>query len=79
MTALIIGILAILFAVVAVLPAGLGWWQDFLLFLRGAIPVIALGIGLIAVFIGIADIKDRLEAKREEEEERKAEENSKKE
>ena len=79
MTALIIGILAILFAVAAVLPAGLGWWRDVLLFLRGAIPVMAVFIGLIAVFIGIADIKDRIEAKREEEEERKAEENGKKE
>jgi hypothetical protein len=79
MTALIIGIAAILFAVLAVLPAGFGWWQDVLLFLRGAIPVMALFIGLIAIFIGIADIKDRIEAKREEEEERKAEENSKKE
>jgi hypothetical protein len=30
------------------------------------VPVIAILIGLIAIFIGIADIKDRAEAKKEE-------------
>ena len=66
MVALIVGIAALLFALLAVLPFGLGWWQDVLLFIRGAVPVTAVFIGLIAVFIGIADIKDRLEAKKEE-------------
>jgi hypothetical protein len=66
MKALILGILIICAAVLAVLPAGLGWWEDVLVFLRGAVPVIAAFIGLIAVFIGIADIKDRAEAKQEE-------------
>jgi hypothetical protein len=66
MKALIIGIIIVIAAVCAVLPAGLGWWDDVLVFLRGALPVIAAFIGLIAVFIGIADIKDRVEAKKEE-------------
>jgi hypothetical protein len=38
-------------------------------FLQGGVPILAVFIGLIAVFIGIADIKDRIEAKREEAEE----------
>jgi hypothetical protein len=66
MKALILGIVIIAAAVCAVLPAGLGWWGDVLVFLRGALPVIAVFIGLIAIFIGIADIKDRAEAKKEE-------------
>jgi hypothetical protein len=66
MKALILGIVIVAAAVCAVLPAGLGWWGDVLTFLRGALPVIAAFIGLIAVFIGIADIKDRSEAKKEE-------------
>jgi hypothetical protein len=66
MKALILGLVIIAVAVCAVLPAGLGWWGDVLTFLRGALPVIAAFIGLIAVFIGIADIKDRAEAKKEE-------------
>jgi hypothetical protein len=66
MKALIIGVVIILAAVCAVLPAGLGWWGDVIAFLRGAVPVIAAFIGLIAIFIGIADIKDRVEAKKED-------------
>jgi hypothetical protein len=76
MVALVVGVVVLLLAVVAVLPFGLGWGQDVLLFLRGAAPVMAAFIGLIAVFIGIADIKDRLEAKKEEEEERKTAESA---
>jgi hypothetical protein len=66
MKALILGLVIIVAAVCAVLPAGLGWWDHVLVFLRGALPVIAVFIGLIAVFIGIADIKDRAEANKEE-------------
>jgi hypothetical protein len=66
MKALLIGLVVIAAAVCAVLPAGLGWWDEVLAFLRGALPVIALLVGLIAVFVGIADLKDRAEQKKEE-------------
>jgi hypothetical protein len=69
---LIIGIIVLAAAVFAALPPdmlgfGLGWWGDVLRFLRGGLPVIAVLIGLIAVFIGIADMKDRAEARKEKE------------
>ncbi len=66
MVALIIAILLIAFAVIAALPMGLGWGQDILLFLRGGLPIFAIFIGLISLFIGIADIKDKQDAKKEE-------------
>jgi len=66
MVALIVGILCIAFAAFACLPGPLGWWPDVVAFLRGSVPVLAVFIGLIAVFIGIADMKDRMEAKKEE-------------
>jgi hypothetical protein len=71
MKSLIIGIIILAAAVFAVLPPdaagfGLGWGQDVGAFLRGGLPVIAMLIGVIAVFIGIADMKDRAEAKKEE-------------
>jgi hypothetical protein len=72
LVALIVGIVFVLFAVYSVLPLpgwGLNWWHDVLLFLRGGVPIIAVLVGIVAVFIGIADIKDRIEAKREEAEE----------
>jgi hypothetical protein len=71
MKATIIGIIIIAAAVFAILPMecigfGLGWGTYVLAFLKGALPVIAILVGLIAVFIGIADMKDRAEAKKEE-------------
>jgi len=73
MKATIIGLIVIAAAVFAVLPSdligfGLGWGNDVLAFLRGGVPVIAILVGLIAVFIGIADMKDGIEARKEENE-----------
>lgn len=73
MIALTIGIVLVLFAVYAVLPVswGLRWWSDVIQFLKGGAPILALFIGLIAFFVGVADLKDKAEAKKEEEEEKK--------
>ncbi|MDR2759464.1 MAG: hypothetical protein LBB78_08785 [Spirochaetaceae bacterium] len=67
MKAFVFGILILAAAVLAILPMGLDWRADVLSFLRGAAPVLAVFIGLVSVFIGIADIKDRAEAKKEQE------------
>lgn len=67
MVSIIVGILLILFTVISVLPCCLGWGTEVLAFLKGAAPVLAAMIGLLAIFIGIADIKDKQEAKKEEE------------
>jgi len=71
MKALIIGLIMIAAAVFAILPPqvagfGFGWGDDVLTFLKGAAPVLAILFGIIAMFIGIADMKDRAEAKKEE-------------
>jgi len=71
MVALVVGILLIAFTIFAALPPdllgfGLGWGGDILLFLRGCLPILAAFIGLVAVFIGITDLKDKAEAKKEE-------------
>jgi hypothetical protein len=78
MKSLIIGIIIIAAAVFAALPPenfGLGWWDNVLVFLKGGLPVAAVLIGIIAVFIGIADMKDRAEAKKEEAAEKEKEAN----
>lgn len=73
MIALLIGLLCIAFAIFAVLPGmPLAWGPEVLAFIKGSLPVLAALVGLVAVFIGLADIKDRQEAKREEAEEAKA-------
>ena len=71
MKAIIFGILIIAAAAFTILPSdiagfGLGWRDDVLTFLRGGLPVIAILVGIIAVFIGVADVKDRAEARKEE-------------
>lgn len=66
MKAFIMGILLIAAAVCAVVPGGLNWWGDVLSFFRGVLPVIAAFIGLIAIFIGITDMRDRGQSKKEE-------------
>lgn len=73
MVALFVGFVLIFFAVYAVLPVpwSLQWWQDVLAFLRGGLPIMALFVGLVAFFIGVADIKDKVESRREEEQEKK--------
>lgn len=75
MIALLIGILLILFAVYSVLPFSwsLNWWTDVIQFLKGGVPLIAVFIGLISFFVGVADIKDKIESKKEEEEEEEGE------
>jgi hypothetical protein len=74
---MVFGIVFVLFAVYAVLPASLpfallNWWDQVKVVLAGGLPLLALFIGLIAIMIGIADIKDKIEAKKEEEEEARA-------
>lgn len=84
MKSLITGILILALAVFAALPPGLagfglGWWEHILAFLKGGLPVLAVMVGLIAIFIGIADMKDRAEAKKEEAEAARAEDAEQKE
>ncbi|TVR35817.1 MAG: hypothetical protein EA404_00375 [Spirochaetaceae bacterium] len=71
MVALIVGLVFVVFAVYSVLPVewSLQWGPYVLDFLKGGVPIIAIFIGLIAILIGIADIKDKIEAKKEEAEE----------
>ena len=78
MVALLIGLILVVFAVYSLLPVSWspGWWDEMLEFLKGGIPIVAVLIGLVSFFVGVADIKDKIEAKREEEEERREAERS---
>lgn len=73
MVSLIIGLIFIAFTAIAALPMGLGWGFDIIAFLKGGSPVLAAFIGLVAIFVGIADIRDKKEAKKEEEQSRNKE------
>ena len=74
MISIILGLLFIAFTVFSVLPMGsLAWGPEVIAFLKGCAPVLAALIGLICLFIGAADIKDKKEAKKEEQAEAKEE------
>lgn len=66
MIALIVGLLLIAFTVFAGLPQGLGWYSEMLMVLKGGGPILLAFIGLISIFVGIADIRDRCEEMKEE-------------
>ena len=65
MKAVILGAVVIFAAVISIIPAGLGWKDEVLAFLRGSLPVIALIIGVILLFAGVTDIKERIDSKKE--------------
>ena len=71
MISVILGIIFIAFTVFSILPMfPLSWGPEVISFLKGSIHVFAAFIGLICLFVGAADIKDKKEAKKEEEKEK---------
>lgn len=51
----------------------IAWISDFLMVFRGTVPAMFIFGGLIAVFLGISEIKDEIAAKKEEKKEEKKE------
>ncbi len=45
------------------------WWSNFLIILKGGIPVLLLIGGILAVYVGIDDIQDKLREERQKQEE----------
>lgn len=75
MMSLVTGVVLIAFTVFAVLPScPLCWGAEVVSFIKGSLPVFAAFAGIICLFIGAADIKDKKEAAREEREARRQEE-----
>jgi hypothetical protein len=42
------------------------WWDNFVILLKGSVPLILILGGLAALFAGISEIKDCMQAKKEE-------------
>lgn len=58
MTALIGGIVALVLGVVLLLQ----WWQSFLHIVQGSIPLLLLAGGALATYLGVEELRDRLES-----------------
>lgn len=64
MLSVIVGIIFIGFCVFSIL--GLQWSPQIIEFLKGFAPCLAAFCGVVSILIGLADIKDKSEAKKEE-------------
>ena len=42
------------------------WWYSFVILLKGSVPLILILGGLAAFFAGISEVKDSMQAKKEE-------------
>ncbi len=69
MKAFIIGVLMVGAGAYLVLPYewALGWTDEMLETLKGITPIVLAVGGLLAMLLGVADIRDRAEARREAE------------
>lgn len=45
------------------------WWVDFLVILKGGVPIILILGGILAVYIGLDEIQDKLREERQRQEE----------
>lgn len=74
MAALIVGLLFLGAGVFFIVPkAGLdmvNWGPQVWAFIQGGLPIVSLLIGLVAVLIGVADLKDAAEEKKAQAEEK---------
>ncbi len=61
MVALIGGLAALILGLIGLI----GWWSEFLLILKGSIPLILLLGGALAVYLGVEEIKDKNRAAQE--------------
>ncbi len=77
MVAIILGLVFIVLGIWAVLPfafpLGLNWGPQVLAVLQGGAPLVVLLLGLLAILVGIADMKDAMAAKKEAQESAKEE------
>jgi uncharacterized membrane protein len=45
------------------------WWRDFFTILKGGIPIILLLGGILAVYVGLDEVRDKMREEREKEKE----------
>jgi hypothetical protein len=43
----------------------LAWWKDFLIIMKGAIPLAMLLGGILAIYVGFDDIQDKMHEERQ--------------
>jgi len=67
MKAFLVGLIMICGGLYLGLPTewAFGWFEEVLAVLKGITPVALLGLGFLTLLLGVADIRDRAEARKE--------------
>jgi hypothetical protein len=48
----------------------MAWWKDFLIIMKGAIPLAMLLGGILAIYVGFDDIQDKMREERQRQDEK---------
>jgi hypothetical protein len=46
------------------------WWSDFVIILKGGIPILLILGGVLAVYVGLDDMQDRMKEDRQKQEDK---------
>lgn len=67
MKVFIVGLLMVVGGLYLGLPAewAVGWFDEVLSVLKGILPLGLIGMGLLTLLLGVADIRDRAEERKE--------------
>ena len=66
MSLLIGGIVSVVFGVIGFSL----WWSDFITILKGGVPILLILGGILAVYVGLDDMQDRMREERQKQEEK---------
>jgi len=66
MSLLVGGIVSVIFGVIGFSL----WWSDFVIILKGGIPILLILGGVLAVYVGLDDMQDKLKEERQKQDEK---------
>ncbi|MBU0651719.1 MAG: hypothetical protein KKH02_01955 [Proteobacteria bacterium] len=66
MTLMISGIVSVVLGVIGFSL----WWSDFMIILKGGIPIMLILAGILAVYVGLDAMEDRMREERQKQEEK---------
>lgn len=66
MSLLISGVVAVILGVIGFSV----WWSDFVIILKGGVPIMLMIGGILAVYVGLDAMQDRIKEERQKQEEK---------
>jgi arginine exporter protein ArgO len=66
MSLLISGVVAVILGIIGFTQ----WWSDFVIILKGGVPIMLMLGGILAVYVGLDALQDRMKEERQKQEEK---------